>query len=107
VSGLAYANSIAFTVGMLFLAYLARRAPGGIGIRSIILTLGKSMLGSLPMAVLLVAFLSWKPDSGCTEGCCARRRSGRGVLASVGLTIGMYLLPACPSLRPDLARRKK
>lgn len=75
VSGLAYANSIAFTVGMLFLGYLARRRLGGIGIRSILLTLGKAAVGSVPMTALLVAFLRGSRTSGCTAGRSAPRLS--------------------------------
>ena len=57
VSGLAYANSIAFTAGMVLLGVLARQRLGGLGAGPILLTLGKSVLGSLPMAALLLLFL--------------------------------------------------
>ncbi len=107
VSGLAYANSIAFTVGMLFLGYLARRRLGGIGIRSILLTLGKAAVGSVPMTALLVAFLRWKPDLWLHGGSLrATALVAAVVLACVGLTIGMYVLLRIPFLA-DLVRRRR
>src|SRR5208337_3266818 len=48
VSGLAYANSIAFTAGVVMLVILSRRRLGVLGARQVLLTLGKSLLGSVP-----------------------------------------------------------
>ena len=108
VSGLAYANSIAFTVGALMLAVFARRRLGGIGARSVARALGKSVLGSVPMATFIMLFQSWKP------GLWAHGGSLRGVawiaaaaLVAVALTLVVYLVLRVPFLADVIARRKK
>ncbi|HVP17465.1 MAG TPA: murein biosynthesis integral membrane protein MurJ [Spirochaetia bacterium] len=108
VSGLAYANSIAFTAGVAMLGIVARRRLGGIGFARIAAALGKSLLGSIPMAAFLLAFLSWKPDLWVTGG------SIRGVawiaaaaLVSVALTLAVYLVLKVPFLADVIARRRK
>jgi putative peptidoglycan lipid II flippase len=107
VSGLAYANTIAFTVGMVLLAALARRRLGPLGARSILLTLGKAALGSVPMAVLLVAFLRWKPDLWVHGGSLrATALIAAAAAACVGLTILMYVLLRVPYLTDLLKRRR-
>jgi putative peptidoglycan lipid II flippase len=107
VSGLAYANTIAFTVGMVLLVVLARRRLGPLGARSILLTLGKAALGSVPMAVLLVAFLRWKPDLWVHGGSLrATALIAAAAAACVGLTIFMYVLLRVPYLTDLLKRRR-
>jgi putative peptidoglycan lipid II flippase len=108
VSGLAYANSIAFTVGMVFLAFLARGRLGGIGLRSIVVTLGKSVTGSLPMTAVLAAFLIWKPDLWVHGGSLrATALIAAVVLVGAGLTVVMYVLLRVPFLADLLAHRRK
>ena len=107
VSGLAYANSIAFTAGSIMLLVLARRRLGRFDGRKIIVTLGKSVIGSIPMTVLLVGFLQWKPDLWVHGG--ALRSTGliaAACVASVGLTVVMYLALRVPYLT-DLLRRRR
>ena len=105
VSGLAYANTIAFTAGMVLLGVLARRRLGGIGIRSILLTFGKAVLGSVPMTVLLVLFIQWQPDLWRRGGSLSATLLIAAVVAAcVGLTLLMYLLLRIPFLS-DLFRR--
>jgi putative peptidoglycan lipid II flippase len=108
VSGLAYANSIAFTVGMVLLIVLARRRLGGIGIRPILVSIGKSLLGSLPMAALLAAFLWWKPDLWVHGGRLGATAQIAGVAAlGVLLTVLMYILLRVPYVADLLRRRRK
>ncbi|HTP58663.1 MAG TPA: lipid II flippase MurJ, partial [Spirochaetia bacterium] len=107
VSGLAYANSIAFTVGMVLLALLARKRLGGLGVGPILATLGKAALGSLPMAALLVAFLAWKPDLWRSGGSLrATALIAAVIAASVGVTLLMYVILRIPFLS-DLVRRRR
>jgi putative peptidoglycan lipid II flippase len=108
VSGLAYANSIAFTAGVLMLAVVARRRLGGIGLRGIAAALGKSVLGSIPMAVFLLLFLSWKPDiwvGGGSIGGVAWIAAA--TLVSVALTLAVYVVLKVPFLADVIARRRK
>jgi putative peptidoglycan lipid II flippase len=107
VSGLAYANSIAFTAGMILLVVLARRRLGRLGARQILATLGKSVLGSVPMAVLLVCFLRWQPDLWVRGGSLRATALIAAVAAAcVGLTVLMYLVLRVPYLT-DLVRRQR
>jgi putative peptidoglycan lipid II flippase len=107
VSGLAYANSIAFTAGMILLAVLARRKLGGLGIPSILLTLAKSIAGSLPMAVLLVLFLRWMPELWEKGGTLHATAIIAAVVAACAvLTVAMYLALRVPFL-VDLIRKRR
>jgi putative peptidoglycan lipid II flippase len=108
VSGLAYANSIAFAVGAVMLAGMARRRLGGMGLRSISTAFGKSLLGSIPMAACIILFQSWKPGLWMSGG------SLRGVvwiaaaaIVAVMLTLGVYVVLRVPFLADVIARRKK
>jgi putative peptidoglycan lipid II flippase len=107
VSGLAYANSIAFTAGMVLLVILARKRLGGIGLRPIIVMIAKSLLGSLPMVVLILLFLRWKPDLWVHGGSLRATALVLAVaVACIGLTLAMYILLRIPYIR-DLVRRKR
>ncbi len=107
VSGLAYANSIAFAVGMVLLAVLARRRLGAIPARPILASLGRSVLGSLPMAALLAAFRLWKPDLWTRGGSLRATALIAAVMAAcVGLTVLMYVILRVPFLA-DLVRRRR
>jgi putative peptidoglycan lipid II flippase len=107
VSGLAYANSISFTAGMAMLLILARRRLGALGARQILVSLGKSVAASLPMAALLVAFLRWKPDMWIHGGGLRATAAITAVCAAcVGLTVLMYVVLRVPFLT-DLARRQR
>ncbi|HYW83476.1 MAG TPA: lipid II flippase MurJ, partial [Spirochaetia bacterium] len=107
VSGLAYANTIAFTAGMVLLMVLARRRLGGLGLASILRTLGKSVLGSLPMAALLIVFLRWKPDAWIHGGALGTTALIAGVIAlAVCVTVLMYVVLRVPFLA-DLFRKRQ
>jgi putative peptidoglycan lipid II flippase len=108
VSGLAYANTVAFTAGMVVLGVLARQRLGSIGMREILLTLGKAVLASAPMAVILVAFRSWKPDLWLRGGeLSSTALIASVVLACAGVTILMYVWLRIPFLSDLLRRRRK
>lgn len=108
VSGLAYANSIAFTAGMILLVVLARRRLGGLGMRQILLTLGKALLGSLPMGILLVLFLWWKPDAWVHGGTLSTTIMFAGVVAAaVCMTLLMYAALRVPFLADLFTRRRR
>ena len=108
VSGLAYANSIAFTAGTVLLAVLARRRLGRIGLGPIIALFGKSALGCVPMIVLLLVMLRWKPDlwreAGSFSGTIA---VGAVVAGCIALTLGSYAALRIPFLSELLKRRRK
>jgi putative peptidoglycan lipid II flippase len=107
VSGLAYANSIAFTVGMVLLLVMARRRLGPLGARPVLATLGKAVLGSVPMGMLLVAFLRWKPDLWLHGGSLRSTALIAAAAAScVGLTVLMYIVLRVPYLT-DLVKRRR
>ena len=107
VSGLAYANSIAFTLGMILLVVLARRRLGPVGARQILWTLGKSVLGSIPMAALLIVFHWWKPDLWVRGGSLRATALIAAVAAAcVGVTVLMYVVLRVPYLT-DLVRRRR
>ncbi|MGA2640077.1 MAG: murein biosynthesis integral membrane protein MurJ [Spirochaetia bacterium] len=107
VSGLAYANSIAFTAGMVMLVILAGRRLGPLNGGQILLTLGKSVLGSMPMAALLIGFLRWKPDLWMHGGSLRATALIAAVCAaSIGATTLMYLILRVPYLT-DLVRRRR
>ena len=108
VSGLAYANSIAFTAGFLALAVIAGRKTGGLDVRSLLLSLGRSVLGSLPMAAFLLLFLRWKPGLWMTGGSLSGAAWIAGAaLAAVALTLGMFVVLRVPFIMDVLRRRKK
>jgi putative peptidoglycan lipid II flippase len=107
VSGLAYANSIAFTLGMVMLVILARRRLGPLGARQILVTLGKAVAGSIPLAVILVGFLMWKPDLWVHGGSLrSTALIAAACAAGVGVTVLMYLVLRVPYLT-DLVRRRR
>jgi putative peptidoglycan lipid II flippase len=97
VSGLAYANSIAFTAGFILLAALARRRVGRFGAARLAATFGKSLLASAPMAVGLLAFVKWKPSLWTHGGSLkAVAWIAAVVVASAALTVAMYALLKVP-----------
>jgi putative peptidoglycan lipid II flippase len=107
VSGLAYANSIAFAAGVALLAVMARRKVGGLALRSLALTLGKSLLGSLPMTLLLLGFLRWQPELWRRAGSLRVAAAMAAVVAAcVALTLAAYFVLRVPFLS-DLLRRRK
>jgi putative peptidoglycan lipid II flippase len=107
VTGLAYANSIAFTLGCVYLLVLARKRLGGIGLRPILFTTGKTALGCAPMTVLLILFNRWQPSLWLNGG---RLRStaiiAAVIVACVSITLLMYILLRIPFLNDLLHKRR-
>ncbi len=108
VSGLAYANSIAFTAGAILLALLARRKLGKIDLGPILSIVGKSAAGCIPMTIVLIAAQRLLPDLWLRAG------SFRGALAVAGvaagcvvLTVAAYAALRIPFLTELLKRRRK
>jgi putative peptidoglycan lipid II flippase len=107
VSGLAYANTIACTMGMILLFVLARRRLGGIGLRPICVTLLKAVVGSVPMAAILYFFLQRNRDLWEHGGTLAATGEILAVcIACVGVTLLMYVVLRVPFLS-DLVRRRR
>lgn len=107
VSGLAWANSIAFTAGMVALGLLVRRRVGALGGRQILVSLLKAIAGSVPMAVLLVLFRHWQPALYLRGGSLAATAVIAAVAAAcIGLTLVMYLFLRVPFLADILRRRR-
>jgi putative peptidoglycan lipid II flippase len=108
VSGLAYANTIACTVGMVLLLVLARRRLGGIGLGPICVTLLKSVVGSLPMVAILYFFLQRNRDLWERGGTLAATGEIIAVcIACVGVTFLMYVVLRVPFLSDLLNRRRR
>jgi putative peptidoglycan lipid II flippase len=107
VSGLAVANSIAFTGGLAYLLVVARSRVKRIGARRIALTLGKSATASLPMAAFLLVFLRFKGNLWVTG---SSFRSilwvGAAVAVSVALTFGSLAALRVPMVGDILRRRR-
>jgi putative peptidoglycan lipid II flippase len=108
VSGLAYANSAAFGAGTVMLGIMARRRLGGLGLRSIVTSIGKSLVGSIPMAAFIMLFLAWKPDLWMRGGSLRGAAwIAAAALVSVLLTLAVYLILRVPFLADMIARRKR
>jgi putative peptidoglycan lipid II flippase len=108
VAGLAWANSIAFTVGLVLLAVLARRRLGILGLRPLLLTGAKAAAGSLPMAALLVLVRRWKPDLWMTGGSLRSTALIAGIVAvCIGVTLLAYLILRVPYLADIFRRRRR
>jgi len=106
VSGLAYANSLAFMSGMALLLVLARRKLGGIGARRIAGTAVKALAGSIPMAAVLALFLRWQPGLWLRGGALAATGLIVAAVAlSIGLTFAMYVVLRVPFVT-DLLRKR-
>jgi putative peptidoglycan lipid II flippase len=108
VSGLAYANTIACTAGMVLLLVLARRRLGGIGLRPIVGALLKACVGSLPMAVILFFFLHYNRDLWESGG----RLAATGLILAVcavcvAVTLMAYVVLRVPFLADLLKRRRR
>jgi putative peptidoglycan lipid II flippase len=108
VSGLAYANSIAFAAGTVLLAVLARRKLGKIGLGPILSVVGRSLVGCLPMTALLIAAQRFLPDLWLRAGSFGGTLAVAGVAAGcVVLTVAAYAALRIPFLSDLLKRRRK
>ena len=100
VSGLAYANSIAFTLGLIAMYVKADRKIGPIDLKGILLTLGKVAVACIPVAFLCLGAKAyrgelWKEGSSL-QGLGFLLATGLG---AGGLLWGMYMLLGIDILR--------
>lgn len=107
-AGLAVANSAAFTVGLVFLAVLARRRIGPYGGRRILAGAGKAVAASLPLAGLLAASRTLWPDLWRAGGSLANAGRVVAILAlGVLATLAMFALLRMPFVTELLRSRRK
>ncbi|MBN1835365.1 MAG: murein biosynthesis integral membrane protein MurJ [Spirochaetales bacterium] len=107
VSGLAVANSIAFTAGLLFLTWRARRALGSLNGRMLARTASRVAVSMVPFVLFLWGYLRltpgwWAPASS------VRSLVGvaLGLAVGAGIVLGMYWLLRVEMLRDVLKRWK-
>jgi putative peptidoglycan lipid II flippase len=107
VSGLAVANSVAFTAGLVYLLVVARRRIRRIGATRIGVTLMKAVASSVPMAAFLLVFLRLKGDIW-SAGSSFRSLGwvAGAVVAAVLLTLGSFTVLRV-SIVMDLVRRRR
>jgi len=108
VAGLAYANAVAFSVGLAYLWLAARRRLGAFGGRTLLTTFAKTACASLPMVAILLGARRLLPDIGSAG---SNVRSATIVvavtLACIALTLGMYLLLRVPYVRELILTRAR
>ncbi len=107
VTGLAVANSIAFTAGLAYLWIAARARLSTIGARRLLISLAKSVAASIPMAIFLTVFLRFEGDLWYAG---SNLRSILWVVFAVGisalLTLAMYAILHVPFVM-ELFRRRR
>jgi putative peptidoglycan lipid II flippase len=107
VSGLAVANSAAFTAGIVYLLLVSRRRLRHLGARRLAKAAGTSVLCSLPMTGLLIAYRLYAGGlwaSGSSFGNLFR--VGGVVAVCVLLTLAMFALLKVPFVMDILKRRR-
>jgi len=105
VSGLAVANSIAFTVGLLFLGWRARATLGSLNGRMLLRTAVRAAASMVPFALLLWGYLRltrpwWTSGSSVTNLLLL----ALGLVLGVAVVVGMYWVLKVEMLR-DLLKR--
>jgi putative peptidoglycan lipid II flippase len=107
VAGLAVANSVAFTAGATFLLARSNRALGGVQLKMIFATTGKSLLACVPAAVGLIALRAywgqWWVSGSSLENLGRLAAAGIGSLA---LIAGLYLALRIEVVTIVLKRKK-
>jgi putative peptidoglycan lipid II flippase len=106
VVGLSVANSISFTIGLVFLLVAAYRNVEGLSVRSILVSLGKTLVAMVPAVLFILWFRSatgewWAAGSSW-------RNLGRLSLVGLGslaLTGGMLVLLRVDELRRVIRRK--
>jgi putative peptidoglycan lipid II flippase len=107
VTGLAVANSIAFSAGLAYLLIVARRRLSRIGARRISLSFLKSLAASIPLVAFLLAFLRFKGDLwSAGSSLTSLLWVGAAVGAAVVITFAMYIILRVPFVM-DLVKRRR
>jgi putative peptidoglycan lipid II flippase len=107
VSGLAVANSAAFTVGIVFLGWMARARLGSLGGRMLLRTAGRVAAAMVPFSAFLWGYLRVSAP-WWTGGSSLRNLAflAAGFAAGAAILFGMYWLLKVEMLR-DVVRRWK
>ncbi|MBI9108748.1 MAG: murein biosynthesis integral membrane protein MurJ [Spirochaetales bacterium] len=107
VSGLALANTIAFTLGLIILLFLINRRLGGIDVRKIMLTFCKIGLSMLPL-ILFLLILKHFTGSWWMDGSSLRNLLilAGGFIGSVILILSMYKITRIEMLQDILSRKR-
>lgn len=108
VTGLAAANSISFTLGLILMIIFARKKTGTLNGKGIAVTTGKVVLSLLPAALFLFVFLKltgpwWQ--KGSTFASFGLLFAA--VLPALGIILLMYFLLKTENLHDILKRRVK
>jgi len=106
VRGLAVANSVAFTVGLVHLLLAARRRLRGLDGRGLLDTLGRMAIALVPFTAFLVGFSLL--TRGMWDGGSTLRNLGilaAGSLVGLAILLGTYWLARIEMLRDVLRRR--
>ena len=106
VSGLAVANSVAFTVGFLHLLAIARKRLAGLDGRLILATCLRVAVSMVPFTAFLIGFrLATRRVWGAGSSLGSLGILAAGGLGSVAILLGMYWLTRIEMLRDVLRRR--
>jgi len=108
VAGLAYANTISFTVGLVIMAWRARKRLGRLEAVRILASLGKSLLASVPLTICAAAFRFlagglWRLGGGLRNIAVI----GGLVCLCAALTILVYLLLGVPYIRELIPGKRR
>jgi putative peptidoglycan lipid II flippase len=107
-TGLAVANSVAFTVGFVWLAVAARRRLGPLGAARILAGAGKAVAASLPLTGILVGARALWPDLWRAGGTIVNAGRVVGILGVGALaTLAMFALLRMSFLAELLRSRRK
>ena len=106
VTGLALANTIAFTVGVAVFAFLARRRLGRLGLRQLIVSGLRAAAGNIPLGAVIAVYLLWLRPAAAGWSFVARLLLlGATGLVGFGVTIGMYVILKIDIIRDILKER--
>jgi putative peptidoglycan lipid II flippase len=93
VTGLALANTIAFTVGVGIFAVLARSRLGRLGLRRLVFSGFRVAIGNIPLGIIIAAYLLWARPAAADWSFWARLiLLGATALVGFAATIGMYVI---------------
>ncbi|MFP4372865.1 MAG: murein biosynthesis integral membrane protein MurJ [Spirochaetaceae bacterium] len=108
VRGLALANSIAFSVGLLLLLYRSSIVLGGIDVRRILVTLGKVFTALVPIAAFIRVYLA-RTGPWWREGSTVRTLGLLAIpgISSIVICLGMYYILRVEAFSAFLRARRQ